>query len=127
MGTYERIGTSGSHLGQLLLYQESDSIALFHLDVTRSAPSYNSGSLTGRIGITTEQFSLKSFNDELDCEIKLTLLEESLSLTTIKDDCGFGAYVLADGVFKLQSNEQPELFITGEGDTVRFEDFLDRR
>jgi hypothetical protein len=81
--------------GTVLVYPETDNTILFYVDLNRGAPSYNMGSLFGRLKIE-------------DNTLTIATIEKSY-------DCGFGHGVTVDGTYKRKSTRVPESFETAEG------------
>ncbi|MFY0651855.1 MAG: hypothetical protein JXQ96_07470 [Cyclobacteriaceae bacterium] len=119
-GTFERTFSNGELSGQLLAYPETDSTALIYIYVTRGAPSYNSGSLYARMITNSSGTYLNIVNDDLNCQLELKIQANYITITTEKQECGFGYGVVADGTFKLKNSETPEFFETMEGTKVYF-------
>src|SRR5258705_7715316 len=98
----ERIGT-------ISIYPETDSTILFNIDLNRGAPSYNMGSLYGRVRITNGDGTFHSKFDHSDkgCKWTFKFSKNTLIIKTVEgqDECGFGAFVFADGEFKQISNK----------------------
>ncbi len=93
----ERIGT-------IFIYPETDTTVLFYIDLNRGAPSYNMGSLYGRVRITDGDGTFHSKLDFGDkgCKWTFRFSRNNLIIETVagQDECGFGAHVFADGEFK---------------------------
>jgi hypothetical protein len=119
VGTFTRSGLN-SETGWITTYPESDSTVLLYIELTRGAPSYNSGSMYTRINLTSSPIIFRSIDIDLKCEIELVLKNGSVILTTLNDDCGFGHGVFADGLFKKKSSIIPEYFVNREGMKISF-------
>lgn len=124
-GTY----TFGSNpekeaVGSIMVYPLNSSSALFYLDITRGAPSYNSGQLFGEMNVKDSIgiYDSKADSNDLNCILTFHFSPEQLEITTNLEykDCGFGNGVNADNKYKLTGKALPEYFINGEGDTIQF-------
>ncbi|MFT7033674.1 MAG: hypothetical protein ACJA2S_002182 [Cyclobacteriaceae bacterium] len=118
-GTFERSGSNGGN-GWITAYPESDSTALLYIELTRGAPSYNSGSIYTRINLTSSEIILRRVDIDLKCEIGLLIKKDLVVLNTLNNDCGFGHGVVSDGTFKKISSKTPQYFTNGEGLKVNF-------
>jgi hypothetical protein len=109
---YKKSKTNAS--ATILVYPETDTTVLFYFDVNSGAPSYNMGSLYGRLKIVNEQGIYKSKNQ--DCHWSMQILKNKLIIQTVNElyNCGFGNGVVADGTFKKTSKKIPNYFVTGE-------------
>lgn len=105
-------------------FPETDTTVLFYIDLNVGAPSYNMGSLYGRVVIKndTGTFYTKYDYEDNGCKWKFVFTNDNLSITTIdgQGDCGFGHAVFADGVFNKQLNKGEEYFENMEGKKVYF-------
>lgn len=54
-GTFSYAKDKNGATGTILIYPESDSTILFYIEINRGAPSYNMGSLYGRLKIIKGQ------------------------------------------------------------------------
>ena len=108
--------------GSLLIHPESDNSLIFYLEVNRGAPSYNSGSLMGKLFISNQNTYEYTSNEFGSCGLTFKLDDDFISIKTIDDryNCGFGNAVSADGVYKLLNNYIPEYYITREGSKFFF-------
>jgi len=118
-GTFERSGANGVS-GWITAFPESDSTVLLYIELTRGAPSYNSGSIYTRINLTDSEITLRSIDIDLKCEIELVIKKDLVVLNTLNNDCGFGHGVVSDGAFKKTSSKTLQYFINGEGLKVYF-------
>ena len=120
-GTY----TFGSHsdggrFGIIYVHPNSDSTLLFYLELSRGAPSYNSGAMLGQMNIKSPEkgnFTMSKKNDMYNCSLSFYFSNDSLSIHTNgeADVCGLGHAVYPEGDFKKTIKEIPEYFINGEG------------
>ena len=115
--------------GRVLIHPESDSTALFYIDVNRGAPSYNSGALRGRIYKNSNDTYLFYSKEYGECSLKITLNNNILSVSTEdgKNECGFGYAVRADGNYILIDNFVQEYYTTGEDSKIYFESFYNEK
>jgi hypothetical protein len=119
-GGINRKGAAGS----IIIYPETDTTVLFYIDLNKGAPSFNMGSLYGRVIVNGERgtFSTRLDNENKGCEWTLNFSKKSLNITTSfgYGDCGFGNAVYADGKFKKRSNKIIQHFENTEGEKVYF-------
>jgi hypothetical protein len=108
-GTWQWSGRNES--GILLKTVQAGSKVRFQLEVSRGAPSYNSGYVAGEFQLTRTVGTFASSEKGHECEITFTFqpkrVEVSQSLE--RGECGFGGGVHADGMLSLQSNRVPKL------------------
>lgn len=101
-------------VGAISIYAETDSTILFYIDLNRGAPSYNGGSLYGRVKMKKDSGTFYNKFDfaENGCRWTFNFTKNSLTIKTIEnqDHCGFGYSVYADGTFKKQSNKMKDYF-----------------
>ena len=119
LGTFQRMGINEVQTGNLLAYPESDSTVVIFIEVTKGAPSYNSGTIYSRV-TRTETAILKLIDEYFDCELEMKIQYNSIVITTKKENCGFGHGVSADGTFELTNSEIPEFFENMEGTKIFF-------
>jgi hypothetical protein len=109
------------------IYPETGNAVLFYINLQEGPPSYNMGSIDGKIiirdGKATFQKNL-GYGDK-DCIIKFVFDENKLTLTqeTSDCDCGFGMGVYANGAYKRTSSEIPQFYYSGEGEKIYFKDW----
>lgn len=110
---------------QISIHPTTTQNALFHIEINRGAPSFNSGALNGYIEIENgATLFLRQYEYEKDsCHWKIQFQEDALNIETINHQyaCNFGNNVYADGVYQKISSELPMSFQTREGTTVYFE------
>lgn len=111
-------------VGTVSVYTENKDSAMFYIDVNRGAPSYNMGLLLGKVKLENG-YGIYYKKDEYSdggCKFSLKFKPNELTITTLEnqDECGFGHGVYIDGIYKRTSDEQPEFYISGEGDKVYF-------
>ena len=88
----------------------------FQLEISRGAPSYNSGFIEGKFNLHSGQgiFKLKSNQDESsDCEINFSFSPSKVVITEstetdMHQSCGFGYNVHAYGTLFIKSREKPK-------------------
>jgi hypothetical protein len=111
-------------IGTIFIYPETDSTILFYIDLNRGAPSYNMGSLYGRVKIYNGNGTFYTKFDFIDnsCKWTFQFSKDILTIKTVDGQygCGFGHAVYADGNFKRVSNKTPDYFENGEGTKVYF-------
>ena len=78
-------------IGSIIIYPETDSTVLFYVALNRGAPSYNMGSLYGRIVIKNGigEFCKKTSSLTTGCQLSFVFESKVLKIRTIdhKDDC----------------------------------------
>jgi hypothetical protein len=116
--SYEKGKVNGS--GKILIYPETDTTVLFYIDVNRGAPSYNMGSLYGRLKIINGQGNYES--KDKGSRWTLQFSKNRITIGTVAEsyDCGFGNGVTADGIFEQTSKIIPDYFVNGEGTKYYF-------
>ena len=109
VGVYEFGFESESSGGaQIIISSENNSSFLFFLSVNRGAPSYNSGSLYGRMNIEDRTAVFEKEN----CEWTAHFSESSVQISTVSDqyECGFGHGVIVDGTYRKKTGDPPLYF-----------------
>jgi hypothetical protein len=106
--------------GTILIYPSTDKTVLFYIDLNIGAPSYNMGSLFGRLKVADGQGTFETIDK--GCRWKVEFTTQGLTIMTINNlnDCGFGHGVSADGEYKRTSKLVPDYFETGEGIKYQF-------
>lgn len=111
-------------VGSIIIYPETDNTILFYIDINRGAPSYNMGSLYGRVAIKNGvgTFYTKFDYADMGCKWGLKFSKNTLTIATIDNqyECGFGGNVFADGDYILKSNKAVDHFETMEGQKFFF-------
>jgi hypothetical protein len=106
-GTWEKKGRSGA--GLWLLTQQDGATVRFQLELSRGAPSYNSGWIEGEFTLDGTTGVFRS-SESASCTIKFKFRKSSVELQEPDDawqTCGFGYNVHADGVLTLKSRKRP--------------------
>lgn len=110
--------------GEVYIYPENDSTALFYLFKSRGAPSYNMGSIDGRITVHNGKATFRKQYEYFENECILHFEFGKDSLTVIEDenncDCGFGYGVYINNTFKRTSSEIPQYYTTMTNEKVYF-------
>ena len=106
-GSWEWHGSKES--GSSLKTQRSADKVRFQLEVSRGAPSYNSGFIEGEFALRGADGVFSSTEDE-GCEIAFHFDAKRVKLVqaTEKGNCGFGFGVYASGTLSLQSRRVPK-------------------
>jgi hypothetical protein len=103
-GTWQWSGRNES--GMLLKTTQAGNRVHFQLEVSRGAPSYNSGYAEGEFQLrgASGTFSSK------ECEINFTFRSKrvQVSQSIEKGGCGFGGSVHANGFLSLRSSQAPK-------------------
>jgi hypothetical protein len=123
-GTYGYGKNIGKGTGEILIYPESDSTILFFLSVNRGAPSYNMGTLYGRIKVKGDIGAcyIKFEGSGSGCRLHFQFSKNCLKLKIVENeyDCGFGHAVFADGDYRRKSKKIPEYFEQEENERCFF-------
>jgi hypothetical protein len=112
-------------MGSISIYPETDSTILFYIELNQGAPSYNSGTLYGRVAIRNGQgiFYTESQDSDDGCKWNFYFAANDLNISTIDDQyaCGFGHAVFVDGIYKKQATKAIDYFKDMEGTKIYFE------
>jgi len=112
-------------IGTICIYPETNDTVLFYIELNRGAPSYNMGSLYGRVKIINDNGTFYNKFDYANdgCKWTFTFAKKSLTIKTIDGqyDCGFGHHVFADGKYKRTTNKIENSFIDLDGTEVYFD------
>ncbi len=115
---------SGS-MGNISIYPETDTTILFYVELNRGAPSYNSGTLYGRVMIRNGKgtFYTESPYSDDGCKWNFDFATNTLTIRTIDEQyaCGFGNAVFIDGIFNKQATKAIDYFKDMEGTKIYFE------
>jgi hypothetical protein len=112
-GNAAAAGFSGSwawdgpnEVGSRLKTIQDGATVRFQLELSRGAPSYNSGFIEGRFALNGSE-GVFSATDDGDCEIHFRFPGKSVQLrqSPVHRDCGFGGY--PDGTLRLKSRKTP--------------------
>ncbi len=112
-------------IGSISIYPETDSTILFRIDLNRGAPSYNMGSLYGRVKTARDTGIFYTTKDDYEgkgCKWIFYFTKNKLKIKTVNEEnnCGFGHAVYADGEFKRKSNKYEDFFEDMEGKKIYF-------
>lgn len=111
-------------IGTISIYPETDSTILFYIDLNGGEPSYNMGSLYGRVKISNDTgifYSKYDFSDT-GCKRRFNFTKNSLKIETLDDqyDCGFGNGVIGDGEYKRKTYTTKDFFEDMSGNKIYF-------
>jgi hypothetical protein len=124
-GTYSYFYGKGAEepFRLIKIHYVNQSTILFYLEVGRGAPSYNMGSLYGRLLFNEKNGRYKYVPKDLsaDCEFEIIKQKDKLIIKTVAGNCPFGGGVSADGVYQLKSIRNPQYFTNGAGMKVYFD------
>ncbi len=111
--------------GSLLIYPESDTSVLFHIEVCIGAPSFNLGYTAGRLIVKNDSALYQPAEFESTCKIMFYFEENEIKLATASGfgECGFGMNVYADATYKLVKKVTPKYYNNGESTNYNFRDF----
>lgn len=118
-----------SAVGVLTVYPLSKGYCIFHLEVNRGKPSYNSGELRGKIKITRDgkaSYSVKDSKYDINCILSFSFQADKVIIVTDPNacKCSFGYGVSADGEFNKTSSKIPESYIDRHGKTIFFKNLI---
>ncbi len=108
-------------VAQVIVYPESDTTILFYFESNIGLPSYNMGSIYGRLKIFADTGTF--INDSTStCKSFFDFKKNKLILTADfgKIDCGFGHGVFMNGQFKKVSSKLTDKFNDLEGKEYYF-------
>lgn len=107
-------------VGTLFVYPKTSQFALFFLDISTGAPSYNSGQLFGAMTIKENIGTYES--EDKQCRLKFKFQGREVKILSARTDefCGFGNGVIAENTYTLKDKSKPKYFIDGP-DTIYFE------
>jgi len=111
-------------VGSVMIYPLEGNAALFFLDLSRGAPSYNSGRLEGRMTIKDNFGTYEEINEYNNCILKFKFASQQLEITTEDrhSNCGFGGNVNADNIYKLIDKSIPQYYLSVEDEKIFFKD-----
>jgi hypothetical protein len=97
--------------GDVSISQISADKFAFKINITGGSPSHNGGFMEGTATLTQDKgtYSTKAFNGECALEFSLN---GDITIKTVKGEpatCGFGMNIMADGVYKRKSFNDPFL------------------
>lgn len=106
-GTWEYRGSGES--GLWLVTEQKGNVVKFQLEISRGAPSYNSGWIEGEFLLKGNKGTFRSDNNG-PCEISFSFTQHSAQLNQPdkKRECGFGAFVYAQGALRLKNRKTPK-------------------
>lgn len=112
-GTWQWNGPAES--GMFLKTLQVGDKVRFQLEISRGAPSYNSGFVQGEFPLAGHRGTYATGEEGVECEITFTFHASSVELvqSAARGTCGFGGNVHADGVLSLKSRLAPTF---SEGD-----------
>jgi hypothetical protein len=111
--------TEKGRVGTVIIYPETDSTILFYFDLNRGAPSYNIGTLYGRVKINNGKgvFNIVLAYQSGGCRMTFKFTSDLLTIDEIDgfNECGFGHAVFADGEYQKQKGKLQDFFTNMEG------------
>jgi hypothetical protein len=95
--------------GGVLRVVDRGDRADFQLELWRGAPSFNEGSLEGRVVLDDGKGTFRTGSGDHACEIAFAFRGKEAVLATVGTDagCGFGYGVHADGTYVRTSRNKP--------------------
>ncbi|MFA9213409.1 MAG: hypothetical protein ACEQSR_06130 [Candidatus Methylacidiphilales bacterium] len=111
--------------GSLLIYPESDTSVLFHIEVCIGASSFHLGYTAGRLIVKNDSALYQPAEYESTCKIMFYFKDNEIKLETISGfgECGFAMNVYADATYKLEKKVTPKYYSFGERTKYNFRDF----
>jgi hypothetical protein len=111
--------------GSLLIYPESDTSVLFHIEVCIGAPSFHLGYTAGRLIVKNDSALYQPAEYESTCKIMFYFKDNEIKLETISgfEECGFAMNVYADATYKLEKKVTPKFYSYGNRTKYYFRDF----
>lgn len=122
-GEYKSGGKTKESAVQFLhIYYGEKSEILFYLEASRGAPSYNSGSIYGRLIIDSRKDHLQYIPEDTaaDCTLEFIKKGNKILVKTTHGKCQFGYGVDADGDYSLVSGTNPLYFTDRHGKRIYF-------
>jgi hypothetical protein len=108
-GTWEYHGLAES--GMQLMTLLTGDVVRFQLEISRGAPSYNTGWIEGKFRLTGASGIFRS-SEYGTCVIKFEFKKSTVRLQEAspeEQECGFGHNVHADGTLMIKSRKKPKL------------------
>jgi hypothetical protein len=111
--------------GSLLIYPESDTSVLFHIEVCIGAPSFHLGYTAGRLIVKNDSALYQPAEYESTCKIMFYFKDNEIKLETLSgfEECGFAMNVYADATYKLEKKVTPKYYSYGNRTKYYFRDF----
>lgn len=113
--------------GKAYIYPENDSTLIFYVFISNGAPSYNSGSIDGKISVHNGKATFRTrFGDaETECVLYFDFRGDTLTIVQKNDECqcGFGNGVYLEDEFSRITSEIPSYFVTITNDKVYFKEW----
>ncbi len=110
-------------IGIITLFAETDNTILFHISLNLGPKSYNSGATYGHLTLIDGKGVFSSSNNEYQnkgCKWEISINTDTLTISTIEGECGFGHSVMADGVYTKKDNHKPDFFEDRLGEKTYF-------
>lgn len=114
--------------GILVVYPKSDTTVLFNLELSRGAPSYNSGTMVQDLIIDKNgKANLILNNDNYNCHLSFIFTSTNVSIKDLdSNECGFGYGVSATGLYQRVDQAIPLYFTDRDGVTFYFEYYTEK-
>lgn len=110
----------------MTIFPRNDSTLLFYANLNVGPPSYNSGELFDTLRVKQNQaiYNGNTGDGDNGCRWQIDFYRDSLRVRTLAqaNDCGFGANVVADGMYEVENRDIPKFVIKNQGDTLYFQD-----
>lgn len=98
-----------NHSSGVLRTMQTTSAVRFQLELQRGAPTFNSGFIEGEFALVGTQGIFRGEKEYDECEIIFNFEKSKVVLETdaVKNRCGFGNGVIAQGNFFRRSKAKP--------------------
>ena len=118
-GGSQELGPSGS----LFIYPETDSTVLFYFDISSGFPSYNVGTLYGRLLIKNNKaiYNYKLPGETVFCKLSFDFTKKHIVVKTVEGmtACSFGPNIIADNRYFRYNGAIPE-YVKSGNETIVF-------
>ncbi len=115
--------------GILAVYPKNDKTVLFYLELSRGAPSYNSGMMIQDLIIDKNGKADLILNDDFfNCHLSFVFTPKNVSIKDVDstDECGFGYGVRATGLYQKIDSSIPLYFTDLDGLTLYFKYYTEK-
>lgn len=121
-------GEEGESGGILAVYPKSETTILFNLELSRGAPSYNSGTMVQDLIIDKNGKADLILNDDFyNCHLSFIFTPINVSIKELNEDgCGFGYGVSATGLYQKIDQAIPLYFTDLHGVTFYFKYYTEK-
>jgi hypothetical protein len=103
-GTWEYHGPTES--GVWLMTLQTGNEVRFQLEISRGAPSYNTGWIEGKFSLKGTSGIFRS-SEYSKCAIKFEFKKSTVRVSQKEYECGFGHNVIANATLNIKSRKKP--------------------